>query len=44
MISHIMINDGLDFHVVKKNVKLYPIFDLKIDVTLRVAFLFAFSI
>ena len=44
MISHIMINDSLDFQVVKKIVKMYPIFDLEIDVTLRVAFLFAFSI
>ena len=39
-----MIKDCLDFHVVKKNAKIYPKVVLEIDFKLTVAFLFAFSI
>ena len=41
MISHIMINNCIDFHVVKKTKqKQYPMVVLEFNVKLRVAFLF----
>ena len=43
-ISHIMINDCLDFHVVNKNVKIYLKVVLEFDFKLSVSFLIVFSI